>query len=204
MFLQSLSGALEAQPVLTVTQGAVTPGQFNLLELVAFRGSLSVGEFAVFLRVTPAAASQAVDRLVKRGLLDRRARPGDRRSSLLRVSRKGRHLLSRVRSARERLAGEVLGSLSNETLRRTVEALDRLSRKISAFPAREGGVCTDCGTHFRERCVLRGAGERTCFYQIFGDRERGEAAGPAAARSSAGRSGRWVPKRQIRHSGMPA
>ena len=59
------------------------------------------------LDVTPAAASQAVDRLVSEGLLDRRPDPTDRRAVVITISEKGRKVLAEVKAESNALLADI-------------------------------------------------------------------------------------------------
>ena len=59
------------------------------------------------LDVTPAAASQAVERLVSDGLLDRRPDPKDRRAVVITISKKGRQLLDEIKAVSNTLLAEI-------------------------------------------------------------------------------------------------
>ena len=59
------------------------------------------------LDVTPAAASQAVERLVADGLLDRRPDPKDRRAVVITISDKGRQLLDKIKTESNSLLSDI-------------------------------------------------------------------------------------------------
>ena len=59
------------------------------------------------LDVTPAAASQAVERLVSDGLLDRRPDPKDRRAVVITISDKGRQLLDEIKEVSNTLLADI-------------------------------------------------------------------------------------------------
>ena len=63
------------------------------------------------LDVTPAAASQAVDRLVSEGLLDRRSDPTDRRAVVITISEKGRRVLAEVKAESNALLSDIYGEI---------------------------------------------------------------------------------------------
>ncbi len=71
--------------------GSLTVAQFRALGLLA-RGRRLPSELARELRITPATASEVVDLLVRRGLVERGALPEDRRLTLLRITPAGETL----------------------------------------------------------------------------------------------------------------
>ena len=74
-------------------------------------GVIRISKLAHDLDVTPAAAGQAVDRLVRAGMVDRRTDPTDRRAFVISISKKGRaHLNQYQRRCRE-LSDELLADV---------------------------------------------------------------------------------------------
>ncbi len=59
------------------------------------------------LDVSPAAASQAVERLVADGMLDRRPDPTDRRAVVITISKKGRKVLDEIKAKSSALLSDV-------------------------------------------------------------------------------------------------
>ena len=77
-----------------ISDGRVTPSQMKVLKLVARTNARRIGDVADFLAVSNAAASKAVDRLVRRGLLRRTESAADRRAVELSLTPEGRTLLA--------------------------------------------------------------------------------------------------------------
>ena len=92
----------------------ITVNQARIFGYIFSRGSagdIRISRLARDLDVTPAAAGQAVDRLVKAGLVDRRVDPADRRAFVISISKKGRdHLRGYAARSRE-ISGEILSVL---------------------------------------------------------------------------------------------
>ena len=70
---------------ITVNQARI----FGYIFSRARAGDIRISRLARDLDVTPAAAGQAVDRLVRAGLVDRRVDPADRRAFVISISKKG-------------------------------------------------------------------------------------------------------------------
>ncbi|KQV07734.1 MarR family winged helix-turn-helix transcriptional regulator [Leifsonia sp. Root112D2] len=70
-------------------QAGVSLGTFNVLSIVDETPSCRVNDIAEKLSITVGGASQAVDRLVKRGLCLRQQHPSDRRSSIVQLTDSG-------------------------------------------------------------------------------------------------------------------
>ena len=74
-------------------------------------GTIRISALAHDLDVTPAAAGQAVDRLVRAGMVDRRTDPTDRRAFVISISKKGRAHLSQYQRRCRELSDELLADV---------------------------------------------------------------------------------------------
>ena len=97
------------------TKDRVTPSQLRVLKLVARTNARRIGDVADFLAVSNAAASKAVDRLVRRGLVRRAEAAADRRAVELSLTSEGRTLLAQYEAATTQVLKEVFGALPQET-----------------------------------------------------------------------------------------
>jgi DNA-binding MarR family transcriptional regulator len=97
--------------------------QINILMRMLHRGSTNVSEVGEQLGVTNAAASQAVDRLVQLGLIERAEDPADRRAKQLSLTQKGRELINQGVEARSKWIEGITGSLSSEQQKMIISAL---------------------------------------------------------------------------------
>ncbi|MCL4522450.1 MAG: MarR family winged helix-turn-helix transcriptional regulator [Acidobacteria bacterium] len=151
---------------------ALTLSQFKLLKLVANTDAHSVGDVAAFLGVSNAAASKAVDKLVRRKQLVRAEGRLDRRAAVLSLTARSRRLLAAYDAARDQKLTEIFRAFSPEELEHTTEILDRLSAGLLDHDAKPEETCLQCGIYFREKCLLRKLVGRQCFYA--NHRSRGE------------------------------
>jgi len=74
-------------------------------------GTIRISALAHDLDVTPAAAGQAVDRLVRAGMVDRRTDPTDRRAFVISISKKGREHLNEYQRRCRELSAELLADV---------------------------------------------------------------------------------------------
>src|ERR1043165_6942539 len=86
--------------------------QFGILIQLHFRGVCGMSEVSERFEITPAAASQLVDKLVQRGLIQREEDPHDRRAKCLKLTDKGRALLQRNNEGRYGWVDELAGKLT--------------------------------------------------------------------------------------------
>jgi MarR family 2-MHQ and catechol resistance regulon transcriptional repressor len=68
---------------------------FRVLEVLLHKGPLPVNTVGPLVWLTPGSISVAVDRLVKKGLVSRKDRAGDRRVRQVELTAKGRALIKR-------------------------------------------------------------------------------------------------------------
>ena len=69
--------------------------QFGLLMQMHHKGPCGMSQVSERFEITPAAASQLVDKLVQNGFIQREEDPNDRRAKLLNLTDKGRELIQR-------------------------------------------------------------------------------------------------------------
>lgn len=97
----------------------ITPQQHLLLLLARGHRSapgVNIGELANSLQVRHHSASLLVDRCVKRGLVERREDPNDRRRALVSLTPEGQEILDTVMSANRREMGKLEESLFRDSL----------------------------------------------------------------------------------------
>jgi DNA-binding MarR family transcriptional regulator len=157
---------LMAKQLREVTGTDVTFSQLKLLKMVAATGGYSVSNLAQFMGVSTAAASRAVDRLVKRGLLNRAEAADDRRAVQLSLTQEGAELLEKYDQAAEMALRSAFESLTSEQLQETGDLLDQLSVKLVERGNGSNTMCFRCGIHFRDRCLLRRSQHGTCLYHL--------------------------------------
>jgi len=157
------------QELREVTDDRVTPSQLKVLKLVARTNARRIGDVADFLAVSNAAASKAVDRLVRRGLIRRAEAAADRRAVELSLTPEGRTLLAQYEAATNHVLKELFGGLDQDQLRTTAQFLDQLSTQVVKTGRVRDGICLRCGIHFRDRCILRQSVGKNCYFHMHKD-----------------------------------
>jgi DNA-binding MarR family transcriptional regulator len=93
-----------------------------------------MSEISRFLMVSNGNVTGIVDRLVSDGFVVRSQRNGDRRTSFISLTRKGRAVFADMASAQEKWVDELLGGIS-------ARDADQLSAKLKSFRSEwEGGA----------------------------------------------------------------
>ncbi len=144
----------------------LTLGQLRLLKLVSQPGCAhTIGDVASFLGISNAAASKAVDKLVRMVLVRRREGESDRRAIHLSLTAAGRRMLETYDAAAQNKLAEMLGQCGEEELQTAIQLMDRLSSAMmNGRPALKEEMCVQCGIYFREKCPLRQKLRRRCLY----------------------------------------
>jgi DNA-binding MarR family transcriptional regulator len=164
IFTSAVSDLLEAQ-LEELSEHKVTFAQIKLLKMVSLTQDYSISNVAQFLGVSTAAASRAVDRLVRRNLLQRTEDARDRRVVQLALTDDGAELLERYDESAQRTLERVFDSLPQDQLQEASAFLDRLSVRIVEGQDEDvGHLCFRCGIHFRNRCLLRKVRRDECFF----------------------------------------
>jgi DNA-binding MarR family transcriptional regulator len=102
--------------------------QFGLLMQMHHKGACGMSDVSERFEITPAAASQLVDKLVQSGLIQRVEDPHDRRAKLLSLTDKGRDLIQQGIEERYRWVDELSGKLTADERAQISEALDIMTR----------------------------------------------------------------------------
>lgn len=101
--------------------------QISVLMRLYHGGNSGISEIGSQLGVTKAAASQAVDRLVQLGLIERTEDPVDRRAKRLALTQRGRRLIEKGIEARSKWIEGLTDALTREQQDMIVAALTLLT-----------------------------------------------------------------------------
>ncbi|RZS87310.1 MarR family transcriptional regulator [Motilibacter rhizosphaerae] len=121
----------------------VTLPQLRALTLVRGKGPLRLSDLAAELEIDTSTATRLVDRLVRKGLLNRSVEAADRRALRLTLTPAGRGLLRRMTEYRKRELRKILAQLSDEELVDLRAGMQALSRVTGEAPEEEPPVSWD-------------------------------------------------------------
>ena len=96
----------------TLAPWEITPAHLRALRSLKRHGTLRLSELSDHLHIAPRSTTEVVDALESRGLVRRRADPGDRRATLVEVTEQGAGVLDAIRAARGTEAERAFGRLS--------------------------------------------------------------------------------------------
>ena len=101
---------------------------FRVLEALLHKGPLPVNTVGPKVRLTPGSISVAVDRLVKKGLVSRKDHPRDRRVRQVKLTAKGRALITRGFREHAAAMETVVSVLSKNERRILLRLLKKLGK----------------------------------------------------------------------------
>jgi DNA-binding MarR family transcriptional regulator len=135
--LQALLGAVHSAAVPAWLALDLTMGQIRALVSLRMHGPCAVGGLAELLAISEPTASQLVDRLVKRGLVERREDAADRRRVLVSLTTQAQGTFDAVEAEKERTMDDWLAQLGQVEL----SALATGLRALVAVSGALGGCC---------------------------------------------------------------
>jgi DNA-binding MarR family transcriptional regulator len=124
----------ELRERLRITHGMTLP-QFDVLAALARRGEITMTELSRQLMVSNGNVTGIIDRLVEDGWVERAARPGDRRSTLVRLTPKGTEDFAAMAAEHETWVDELLGRFSRTDTLRMIAELDGLVAELRSRDA---------------------------------------------------------------------
>lgn len=124
---RSLAGAAEE----------VTLPQYRALVVLASRGPQRVNSLAEALDVTSSTATRMCDRLVRKGLVRRRAARTDRREVRLTLTVPGQELVDEVTRRRRAEISEILRKVPGPDQAAIVDLFDKLAAAAGENPGRD-------------------------------------------------------------------
>jgi DNA-binding MarR family transcriptional regulator len=107
----ALTRRLRAAAKEALAEWDVTPSQARALGVLRRSGPLRLGDLAEHLRIVPRSATEVVDALEERALVDRRPDPADRRATLVTLTAQGEKVAADIRAARTSGAGSLFAQL---------------------------------------------------------------------------------------------
>ncbi len=107
--------------------------QMNILLHLHYQGPSEVTNFCEMMQISPAGASQMIERLVKQGVVQRSETPGDRRVRMVSLTDEGRRLVLESIAARQAWIEQLVVTFS-------VEERDRISAALQTLNERASGI----------------------------------------------------------------
>ncbi|MBI3098744.1 MAG: winged helix-turn-helix transcriptional regulator [Planctomycetes bacterium] len=152
IFARLVEQVLERGYLREANGAKLTFDQINLLKFLCRPGPNNIGDVARFLNASYAAASKAVTRLEKKGVLRSKISKRDRRAQELMVTPRGHALIRNYEETKSSRLAALFGSDNPDTLAQGLEkAVAVLIRERSVA----GNPCLGCGAYYADECVVR-------------------------------------------------
>jgi len=119
----------------------VSVAQCYALEAVVLHGPLTLNELAAYLFLDKSTASRLVDALEKKGYVERRENPEDRRALSLEATESGRVLHARIEGDILAQEAELLAEFSPEVRQSMARLVGELARAAASRVDTTGGSC---------------------------------------------------------------
>lgn len=113
----------------------ITQPQWRALGEIARTEGVSQVNLAHAIDIDPMTLSGILDRLEKRGLVDRYPDPNDSRAKLARITPAGRELMERAREVGLAIYGKALSGISDSEQKLLVGVLERIRGNLAALAA---------------------------------------------------------------------
>jgi DNA-binding MarR family transcriptional regulator len=113
-----------------VKDSELTPGQMHAIEIIGHEKSLRMKELAEKLGVTTGTLTVTVDKLERRGLLERRPHESDRRSYRVVLTEAGGKHFASHQEYHLQLTGEIAAVLSSEELEVFGRVLEKVVKQL--------------------------------------------------------------------------
>ncbi|MDD5005602.1 MAG: MarR family transcriptional regulator [Candidatus Omnitrophica bacterium] len=104
----------------------ITPAQFLILNFLHHSDESRMTELAKFMKVSTAAMTGIVNRLVRDGYVVRNYQPDDRRVINIKLTKKGNNLINKANQQRRDMVINVFGKVSDEDRQDYLRVLTRI------------------------------------------------------------------------------
>ena len=123
--------AVEAHLQANVAEHGLTLTEFGILEVLYHKGPLLLGEVQKRILVSSGGVTYLVDRLEKKGLVERQACPEDRRARYAALTDEGEAFIAGIFPQHAALIEEIMAPLTKDEQRTAVDLLRRLGRSAA-------------------------------------------------------------------------
>lgn len=130
--------AVQAHAQADIARHGLTLTEFGVLEALYHKGPLLLGEVQRKILVTSGGVTYLVDRLVAKGLVERRRCPTDRRAAYAALTPGGEALIREIFPQHAAAIDRALGGLDEAQRAQAIQLLRTLGRYAAEAPRGEG------------------------------------------------------------------
>jgi len=132
----------------------ITPAQFEALKRIAGHGACSIGALADALSVSQPAATMLVDRMARRGLVQRRTGRSDRRQAEVSLTPHAKDLIEKLDSGRAKRLRRIIGLMKPHEAEQFVESIECFVAAALKLECSPDEACLRCGTEHQDDCIV--------------------------------------------------
>ena len=133
LVLWKAARAVQTYAEKSITELALCGSDFGVLEALLHKGPLPVNEIGKKILLTSGSITVAVDRLEKRGLVERRAHGTDRRARIVHLTKEGRKLITHAYAQHAADLEQLMSASLTTTERATlISLLKKIGYKAAA------------------------------------------------------------------------
>jgi MarR family 2-MHQ and catechol resistance regulon transcriptional repressor len=122
---------------LDIERGALSLTEFAVVEALYHKGDLSAGEVSARVLLQSGSLTYVINKLVKRGLIDRRVCETDRRLAYLQLTASGRALMKRIWPGHEAVIALATSGLNAAEKRTAIKLLKKMGLHAGLMGGRE-------------------------------------------------------------------
>jgi DNA-binding MarR family transcriptional regulator len=165
IFASAVREILESKLIREASAIPLTASQFHILKVMALNGPHQLGELADFLGVSGPAITKNIDKLERLGFVVRNPSTGDRRVTLMSVSRAGRRVVDKYERLKTARLAPVLATFKAQELETFTSLLERFSISLLRQEKSQREFCLRCEVYIESNCPV-GRVRGGCPYQM--------------------------------------
>lgn len=131
--LSRAQAAIEAHARADVERHDLTLAEFGILEALHHKGPMLLGEVQKKILVSSGGITYLVDRLEKKGLVERQECPTDRRARYAALTPAGEELIRRIFPEHARALADALAGLDDDEKREAITLLRKLGKHAATI-----------------------------------------------------------------------
>lgn len=138
--LSRAQAAIKAHARADVVRHDLTLAEFGILEALYHKGPLLLGELQKKILASSGGITYLVDRLEKKGLVERQECPTDRRARYAVLTPEGEALIRRIFPEHAQALEHALSGLDEEEKREATRLLRKLGRRAAELEVKDSGA----------------------------------------------------------------
>jgi DNA-binding MarR family transcriptional regulator len=142
----------------------ISKTQFSFLRILSVGGTHAVSELADILRISRAAASKNVEKLVRQNLVDRKFPEDDRRIVQVSLTHTGSKLVSAYEQMSLKKQDEALAKFSDDDRLVFSELLGKYVRNCLYNETNVEAICMQCKGNISDNCTISEFNESCRYY----------------------------------------